>query len=129
MKRILLVMFAGCLVLSACKKEEEKDVLYNTMWQSGQYNENTGDAVAHGIVYYGDGDACREVIEFNYGFADRYLTYLGEKIRFMPGGQYEIKGNEIIIPKDTAHTYFLEDNRIVSYFLDGRENGVFYKIK
>lgn len=129
MKRILFVLFAGCLVLSACKKEEEKDVLDNTVWQSGQNSENTDGAVSYGSIFYGDGSVCREIIEFQYGFAERYYTHNGEKVKYFPGGEYELNGNTLIIPKDTAHTYQLEENTIVSYHLDGRVNGVFYKIK
>ena len=61
MKRALLVMLAGCLMLAACKKEPEieYDQLHNTVWQSCQYNENSGGAIAYGAIYYNDGDACR----------------------------------------------------------------------
>ncbi len=129
MKRILLILFAGCIMLAACKKDNEFDPLANTVWQSGQNSENTDEAISYGSIYHGNGSACRELLEFEYGFADRYYTYNGEKVKYMPGGQYELNGNMVVIPQDTAHTYQLEENRIVSYHLDGRVNGIFYKIK
>ena len=86
MKRVLLVMLAGCFMLAACKKETEieHDQLHNTVWQSGQYNENSGGAIAYGAIYYNDGDACRELLKFSYGFVDRYYTYHGEEIKYLP---------------------------------------------
>ena len=77
MKRAMLVMLAGCLMLAACKKEPEieYDQLHNTVWRSGQYSENSDGATLHGVLYYGDGDACRELLEFSYGWADRYYEY------------------------------------------------------
>lgn len=131
MKRTILIMLAGCLMLAVgCKKEEERDQLYNTVWRSGQYSENSDGATLHGVVYYGDGDACRELLEFSYGWADRYYEYYGEKIKFFPGGLYEINSdNTFTIPKDTTHIYKIEENHIVSYYNDGRKDGVFHRIK
>lgn len=130
MKRVLLVMLAGCLMLAACKKETEieRDQLHNTVWQSGQYNENSGGAIAYGAIYYNDGDACRELLKFSYGFVDRYYTYHGEEIKYLPGGQYEIVENTFTIPNDTLRVYKIEENHIVSYFNDGRKDGTFHRI-
>lgn len=131
MKKVLLVLFAVCLMLAvSCKKEKELDQLANTTWESGHYNENTGVAVAHGIVYYGDGDACHEKLEFtDYGCVWRHLTYQGMEIDFIGLPEYEIIGNSVVIADDTAHTFQIEGENIVKYFSDGRKDGVFHRIK
>lgn len=128
MKRILLVMLAGCLMLAVgCKKENELDRLANTKWES----ENTNAVIAHGAVYYGDGSYCRELIEFDqYGFAERYYTHNGEKIKYLGGSLYTVNGSTLIIEKDTAHTYtIIDDNNIISYYATGNKDGEYKKIQ
>ena len=129
MKKALL-MAAALLLFIGCNKEKEPDPLVNTTWKSGQYDENTSEAVVHGVVYYNDGDACRELWEFtDYGCVWRYLTYQGEKISFIGLPDYELNGSELVIVGDTTRTYKYENNKIVSYYNDGRQDAVFYKIK
>ena len=124
----MLIMLASCLMLAVgCKKENELDRLANTKWES----ENTNAVIAHGAVYYGDGSYCRELIEFDqYGFADRYYTHNGEKIKYLGGSLYTVNGSTLIIEKDTAHTYtIIDDNNIISYYTTGNKDGEYKKIQ
>ena len=127
MKHTLLIVFAGCLMLAACNKEKELDWLANTKWESS----NTNAVIAHGAVYYGNGSYCRELIEFNqYGFAERYYTHNGEKIKYLGGSQYTVNGSTLIIEKDTAHTYtIIDDNNIISYSTTGNNDGEYKKVQ
>ena len=127
MKKISTLAFACCLLV-ACGKDKETDLLANTTWESGKNSENTNAAIAYGAIYYGDGSACTELLEFtDYGCVWRYLLYHGEKIKYNGCPSYELNGNTITIENDTTHKYTLDGNTIVGYYLSGEKDGIFYK--